>query len=124
MIAWTLYQGSLLMTVLNITGLFVNGLVCFVLPLLLVLKSMECNNQYIEANDICGEIELINQLSSYHNPRSDVNNANLSNATEDSCSLYPLPLSLEPYRKPIIIMMIIVFGSIIGLTFIIDAIIT
>ena len=35
MISWTLYQGSLLTTVMNWAGLFVNGLVAFVLPLVL-----------------------------------------------------------------------------------------
>lgn len=39
--AWALYQGSLLMTVLNWTGLVVNGCVSFLLPMILVLKSIE-----------------------------------------------------------------------------------
>lgn len=37
LISWMLYQGSLLMTVLNWTGLLVNGMVAFILPLVLAL---------------------------------------------------------------------------------------
>ena len=127
MVAWILYQGTLLMTVLNFTGLFINGLVCFVLPLLLVLKAMECTNQqYIEANDICGEIELIDQVTSYQNPGADettIITANNNISEDRKYSVHPLPLSLEPYRKIIVIVMIVMFGSIIGLTLIIDAVI-
>lgn len=41
LIGWTLYQGSMLMSVLNWTGLVVNGFVAFLLPMYLVIKSME-----------------------------------------------------------------------------------
>lgn len=40
-VSWMLYQGSLLMSVLNWTGLIVNGLVAFLLPMILALKSTE-----------------------------------------------------------------------------------
>ena len=38
LIAWLLYQGSLLMQILNWTGLLVNGSVAFLLPLVLAYK--------------------------------------------------------------------------------------
>ena len=129
LVAWLLYQGTLLMTVLNFTGLFVNGLVCFVLPLLLVLKAMECSShqqQYIEANDVCGDIELVDQVTSYQNPEADdttIITINNNTGEDRNYSVHPLPLLLEPYSKFIVIVMIIIFGSIISLTLIIDAVI-
>ena len=41
LISWTLYQGKLLITVLNWAGLVVNGSVAFILPLVLILKVMD-----------------------------------------------------------------------------------
>ncbi|KAJ1397156.1 hypothetical protein B484DRAFT_438699, partial [Ochromonadaceae sp. CCMP2298] len=41
LLSWTLYQGPLLIILLNWTGLVVNGLVAFLLPMLLVLKAMQ-----------------------------------------------------------------------------------
>lgn len=41
LVGWTLYQGSTLMSVVNWTGLVVNGFVAFLLPMYLVIKSME-----------------------------------------------------------------------------------
>ena len=41
LISWTLYQGKLLITVLNWAGLVINGSVAFILPLVLILKVMD-----------------------------------------------------------------------------------
>jgi hypothetical protein len=41
LISWTLYQGTLLMSMLNWTGLVVNGCVAFLLPMVLALKTTE-----------------------------------------------------------------------------------
>jgi len=41
LIGWTLYQGTTLMSVVNWTGLVINGFVAFLLPMYLVIKSME-----------------------------------------------------------------------------------
>jgi hypothetical protein len=45
LICWTLYQGTLLMSMLNWTGLVVNGLVAFLLPMVLALKTLQLRNQ-------------------------------------------------------------------------------
>ena len=39
-VSWMMYQGTALITVLNWTGLVVNGVVAFVLPLVLVLYAL------------------------------------------------------------------------------------
>lgn len=39
--SWTLYQGTLLMSILNWAGLIINGLVAFLLPMVLALKAIE-----------------------------------------------------------------------------------
>lgn len=41
LLSWTIYQGTMLMSMLNWTGLVVNGLVAFILPMILALKSTE-----------------------------------------------------------------------------------
>lgn len=41
LISWTLYQGKLLITVLNWAGLLVNGTVAFILPLIFIIRTMD-----------------------------------------------------------------------------------
>lgn len=52
LISWMLYQGSVLMSVLNWTGLIVNGLVAFLLPMILALKSTELRSQNRRAQGV------------------------------------------------------------------------
>lgn len=51
-LSWMLYQGSLLMSVLNWTGLIVNGLVAFLLPMVLALKSTELRSHRRRARGV------------------------------------------------------------------------
>eukprot|EP01042_Synura_sphagnicola_P009524 gene9524-12215_t len=51
-LSWMLYQGSLLMSVLNWTGLIVNGLVAFLLPMILALKSTELRSHRRRARSV------------------------------------------------------------------------
>jgi len=41
LLSWMLYQGTLLMAILNWAGLIINGLVAFMLPMILALKAIE-----------------------------------------------------------------------------------
>ena len=41
LISWTLYQGKLLITVLNWAGLLVNGTVAFILPLIFIIRTID-----------------------------------------------------------------------------------
>jgi amino acid permease len=41
LLSWMLYQGTILMSILNWAGLVVNGLVAFLLPMVLALKALE-----------------------------------------------------------------------------------
>lgn len=43
--SWMLYQGTALANLLNWTGLVVNGLVCFLLPMILILKTIALTSQ-------------------------------------------------------------------------------
>jgi len=110
MVAWILYQGTLLMTVLNFTGLFINGLVCFVLPLLLVLKAMECsssssNQQYINID------ELVEPIGDDHDDDDDDDNDD--GLADDKEAVHPLSPSIEPYRKSIALLLLIFFAIIV-----------
>ena len=50
LLAVTLYQGSVLMSVFNWTGLVVNGLVAFILPMYLVVRSMSKRHHVLLAS--------------------------------------------------------------------------
>ena len=89
LIAWTLYQGSMITFILNFTGLFVNGFVCFVFPLLLVLRSMEDSN---------------------YNYVSIVDSLDDEDETVAEDTVRPLPMSLEPYRRIIVLVLLIIFA--------------
>ena len=59
LIAWTLYQGSILMRVLNWTGLVVNGFVAFLLPMYLVLRSIGVRRTIRDRKQAHNELELL-----------------------------------------------------------------
>jgi hypothetical protein len=59
LLSWMLYQGSALMTVLNWTGLVVNGFVAFILPMYLVLRSLENRNLLTRSHDSQDDIVLM-----------------------------------------------------------------
>jgi hypothetical protein len=56
-LSWTLYQGEALMNMLNWTGLVVNGLVAFVLPLLLASFTLKRRDRYYS------ELQQLSSLS-------------------------------------------------------------
>jgi hypothetical protein len=109
MVAWLLYQGTLLMTVLNFTGLFVNGLVCFVLPLLLILKAMECSS-----NSSSSHQQLYINIDELVEPIDDDDHYDDDAFAEDKEeAVHPLSPSIEPYRRIIALLMLIVFAIIV-----------
>jgi len=107
MVAWLLYQGTLLMTVLNFTGLFVNGLVCFVLPLLLVLKAMKCSSSSIHQQQYISIDESVEPIDDDDDHDDDA----LVEDKEEA--VHPLSPSIEPYRRIIALLMLIVFAVIV-----------
>eukprot|EP01038_Epipyxis_sp_PR26KG_P009537 gene9537-12845_t len=82
LLSWMLYQGSILLIVLNWTGLVVNGLVAFILPMFLALKTIELREEKKRKQ----KTNLINKSNS--NQLNDVglmtnNSINNSNASVD-----------------------------------------
>ena len=142
--AWALYQGSLLMTVLNWTGLVVNGCVSFLLPMILVLKSIDQQQQRgrrrREEHGLTGDEETARDdddtapveaapLAVVEQDESERAAAAAESAGDDAMvvvegegeRVHPLPSSVEPYRRVIVVVIIAVFVMIIGLTMVLDA---
>lgn len=73
MVCWMLYQGSLLMSMLNWTGLVVNGLVAFLLPMVLALKSTELRTRRAQGVEMIIHakpgVALVRGQSSLNQPR-------------------------------------------------------
>jgi hypothetical protein len=111
MVAWLLYQGTLLMTVLNFTGLFVNGLVCFVLPLLLVLKAMECSSSSSISSHQQQYISIDESVKPIDDDDDDDDDDNA--LAEDKEAVHPLSPSIEPYRRSIAQLLLVVFAIIV-----------
>ena len=148
LVAWALYQGSLLMTVLNWTGLVVNGCVSFLLPMILVLKSIDQQQQRgsrrREEHGSTGDEETARDdddtapveaapLAVIEPGESERAAAAAESAGDDAMVMvveveedegervYPLPSFVEPYRRAIVVVIIAVFVMIIGLTMVLDA---
>ena len=146
LVAWALYQGSLLMTVLNWTGLVVNGCVSFLLPMILVLKSIDQQQQRgrrREEHGLTGDEETARDdddtapvgaapLAVVEQDESERAAAAAESAGDDAMvvveveegegeRVHPLPSSVEPYRRVIVVVIIAVFVMIIGLTMVLDS---
>ena len=98
------------MTVLNFTGLFVNGLVCFVLPLLLVLKAMECSSSSSRSSS---------SSSGHHHQYINIDESVEPIDDDDALAedkeeaVHPLSPSIEPYRRIIALLLLVVFAIIV-----------
>ena len=81
LIGWTLYQGTTLMSLVNWTGLVVNGLVAFLLPMFLVIKSMEKRHLVPEETSHKESERLIELTSSNRSQSTDVENVSTPYST-------------------------------------------
>jgi amino acid permease len=145
-LSWMLYQGTMLMTVLNWTGLLVNGMVAFILPLILALYASRriTANYHAVASDV--HIELATTTSTSHSvaaatemkksghvddaedneapPSPDhrsYSHSTPSDPTQVVCDeVSPLWECLEPARRQIIIFIVAVFALTIFATVAID----
>jgi len=115
--SWILYQGEFLISILNWTGLVVNGLVCFILPLIFVRVTMnriaaqengDTDENHYHSNEDIESPSLSTRLSGYSKlvtfPKLTKN------------PLQPLPLWLEKYKHYIVNLMIFLFSSVILFT--------
>lgn len=59
LVAWTLYQGGAVTALVNWTGLTVNGCVAFLLPMYLIIRSLEARHLFtVTSQDANDEVEL------------------------------------------------------------------
>lgn len=156
------------MLVLNWTGLIVNGLVAFLLPMYLVLRSLEKKRlkalnsseginatagaesslSASTAGAVSSSVVDSNIELTERKPKATTSNGvaavlpttsrdlegelaeragaalyvdgDMSDTTEKESAVRPLPAFLEPYRRPMVIFMIVAFGTIMLLTIIND----
>lgn len=69
LLSWTIYQGTMLMSMLNWTGLVVNGLVAFILPMILALKSTEVKTRRAQGVEMI--VQPYNNVPTSANGQSD-----------------------------------------------------
>lgn len=121
--SWVLYQGSLLMTVLNWTGLVVNGVVAFILPLVLTACALKnANRSTTPKPRPLGYLPLIpTPTTSHHGGYSSVHDSTDRGGVGEppdsdpgpakkSGAVDPLPHWLEPYRSLLVRAMIALFA--------------
>lgn len=71
LLSWPLYQGTLLLSVVNWTGLVVNGFVAFLLPMYLVLRSLALRHlDHMPSHDPEDNI-LLSMVRTSHNHSHD-----------------------------------------------------
>lgn len=146
LISWMLYQGSLLMTVLNWTGLLVNGLVAFILPLVLALYAYrrskagyglvsvravqmtglagarEEGGQPKEQSGMDAKIKADSPTSSAPTlATAEEEEDNEDDDDQETELVEPLWSCLEPLRKLIILGIITAFAVTILVTVVVDA---
>ncbi len=126
LVSWLMYQGTLLLSVVNWTGLVVNGSVAFILPLVLAYYTMYDKNSHsgeiLEASDI----ELLavgskgKQEYVYESIDSNIDDS-IGKAEGGVASwIKPLPQFLEPFRSTIIIFSAAFFTTVIVGTIFLD----
>lgn len=141
--SWTLYQGTVLMSMMNWTGLVVNGFVAFLLPLVLALETLSLRGQQSAKKSVKTSDHHPHhpQLHHLHQAIEEAPQAHEASGTveegDDSrlvqahlhhtrvvfCdTVQPLPATLEVHRREIILFMMLSFGAIIALTIIEDII--
>jgi len=140
-LSWMLYQGTMLMTVLNWTGLLVNGMVAFILPLVLALYA----SRRITANYVHIELATTSSTTTTaamereksagieddeddENPnplsqpvRSYYSHSIPNDPAQVACEeVSPLWECLEPARRQIILLIVAIFALAIFATVAID----
>ena len=126
-LSWMLYQGTVLMTVLNWTGLLVNGMVAFILPLILALRVSKKNFGYTDvaqANNMADTkytevTTLATEIESDPQP-SVADSCNESQFSQEQ-EVRPLWDCLEPFRKWLILTIIVAFVATITSTLVVDS---
>jgi len=110
--SWILYQGEFLISILNWTGLVVNGLVCFILPLVFVRVTMrriadqengDTDEDHYHSNEDIESPSISTRLSGYRKLVS------LPKLTKNP--LKPLPSCLEKYYKAAFVDVMILLSS-------------
>jgi amino acid permease len=127
-LSWMLYQGTVLMTVLNWTGLLVNGMVAFILPLVLALhasKRIKAGYSHLEPQDsklIELTISGVNNDSTTSQGKEDGQNNFVDGGTagEEEDEVVPLWPCIEPARSCIIVAIILLFSCTIAATLLVD----
>lgn len=111
----------------NWAGLVVNGLVCYVLPLLLVFKALSSRQEQYDSigyddedyDDVDSTTMVSYQRSVYplHHPSShSLRNAQIQD------DVYPLPSCLDVYRRAIVISLMLFIMILMAQTLVLEAI--
>ena len=132
LISWYMYQGKSLLVMLNWTGLLVNGLVAFILPLVLALVAYRCGygpkSRSKSSDSIGGDIEMLNKNAGRYDYQSietpdDVLPTGEEEEEDEGGELdviEPLPNFMEPCRGMVLIFGIFIFSFMIVSTVILD----
>ena len=127
LMSWTIYQGDFLISLLNWTGLIVNGLVAFILPLILCIKAAEytvargsISSDEEDTNESINRNSLYYQSQFYQKDKMPDSQHSSNNSLSQRHIIQPLPPCLEPYRKQILMLIVSIFFLIILWTIIID----
>ena len=119
LVSMWIYQGELLMTILNWTGLVINGTVASILPLVLAYFAHQAKSKSVAGGKshatLVGDVELvqIGEETTYLVKEKEGND-------EDIDVVRPLPAWLEPYRGGILVSIITFFSLTILGTLILD----
>ena len=125
LVSWLMYQGTLLLTVVNWTGLVVNGSVAFILPLVLAYCAISYNSSSTDVDDIeLQDKSTLNQYK-YESINTNVDDADTAGGvtTEDEEKpswVKPFPQFLESSRQPIILFAFFCFTTIVVGTIFLD----
>ncbi len=135
LISWYMYQGKTLLVMLNWTGLLVNGMVAFILPLVVALVAYRNGygpkSRSNSSTSIGGDIEMLgstNTNSGKYNYQSIDDNALPTGDDYDNSDgeegeldiIKPLPSAIEPCRGIVLILGILIFSFMIVSTVILD----
>jgi len=125
-LSWMLYQGTVLMTVLNWTGLLVNGMVAFILPLILALHASENKfgyNNVAQANmaDTKYTDDVTTLATEIENDLQPSGLACNESQISQEQEVRPLWDCLEPFRKWLILTIIVAFVATITSTLVVDS---
>ena len=143
LISWTLYKGHVLIMLVNWAGLVVNGLVCYVLPLLLVFKALssrqeqydsigydddDCNDDdddVLDDDDVVDDVDSTAMVSYQRSvyPLHHLHQSHsLRNAQIQDDDVYPLPSYWDAYRRTIVMILMLFIMILMAQTLVLEAI--